>query len=155
MTKANYAYKSPLGVQVPTLKCDERAFRKYGKKLTPRGRRERRIIANFLYYLTMSACRVSHVVPDGAHIKVDAKSLDRDAYIAEVMEIVFDYDDCWLIVRGEAHTELAIEDEAPMLKVRIYLGEGDGCNVIDHWNCDKGDTKFLPVMQSFDQEAYA
>jgi hypothetical protein len=124
-------------VQAPVLDGDLRMAERFGHKVSPNGKLERRIVANLIAHLAAAGFEPCAVDDGGEVIKAhDAKS---------AMETIFSVDDAWLLMRkagGKRHA--------------IALVLGNGIDVVSDWNYSEGDADgFNAAMDAFDAEAFA
>jgi hypothetical protein len=123
--------------QPPALDHDAMMLARFGTKVGPRQKLERRIVWNLLRHLERAGFTVCSM-HDGDEV-VDVK----DAKAA--MELVFNLDEAWLHVRKPAKRSHVIA---------IVLGNGVDC--ISDWNYFRDDSDgFNAAMDAFDAEHYA
>ena len=150
----DFNYSTPLGVSVPTLDIDKRAFQTYGKRLTPWGRRERRIVANLIAHLALNGYTVIGVF-NGENEVPTPSSGSRN--MKDVMEAAFAGDAAQLYVRHrEASRDITL-DGAVTHTIELVFGlPDDHLGVISDWDIHRGDVaRFKPVIESFDAEVFA
>lgn len=130
----------PAILQPPVLKIDTEAERRYGSRVSPNGRLERRLVWNLLHHLMLNGWQAYAILnEDTGH---------------------------WMLcVTPEAFMELAFNYEEPLVRVRrmgqpgyrphrIKLIDGNGIDMIsDHTLRDTDN--FGAVMDAFDSEAMA
>lgn len=139
-------------VEVPELDHDAMMSRKFGTKVGPRGRLERRIVAALVQHLDKAGFRPSHVWDGDTCTEVhDTKS---------VMELVFNLDEVSVrfIAKGKPVPKPDEEDRNQFAEDErgVLLMLGEGCDIVADWNYDVGDRDgFNKAMKSFDAELFA
>lgn len=124
----------PGSVDVPELEIDATVLKRFGDKVSPQGRLERRIVANLLAHFQQNGYTV---------IAVDDSDEVRDCTgIKAVMEAVFDLDSAVLHVQEVGTDRLML----------VQLEIGNGFDMIVDFTADE---QFQAVMEAFDPEVYA
>ena len=124
-------------VQVPELDHDAMMLSRFGQRVEPNGKLERRIVANLISHLA-------------AHGFKTAYTFDGDEYrrcrdMKAAMELVFNLDEVSLRFRkpkGATHG--------------VLLVLGNGVDIVSDWNYLNGDPDgFNAAMNAFDAKQYA
>lgn len=124
--------------EVPALDHDAMMKRKYGTKVSARGKLERRIAWNLLKHLEASGFKVTSL-DDSDNLT----NLTGDP--KEVMELLFDLDEADIYVKKGRHHEHAI---------RLIFG--NGVDMISDYTFAEGDADgFEALMNAFDPEECA
>lgn len=123
--------------QAPDLDHDAMMLKRFGTKLGPNQRLERRIVWNLLRHLERAGFAV-HSIHDGDEIVDVADS-------KAAMELVFNLDEAWLHVRKSprsgSHT--------------IALVMGNGIDIVSDWSIPRTPNGFNEAMNAFDAEQFA
>ena len=124
-------------VTVPALDHDAMMEKRFGQKVSPEGRLERRIVANLIAHMEAKGWKVYAVDDD------DEATLVQDGKSA--MELIFNLDDALLtFVNADDITH----------GVRLVLG--NGIDMISDWGFSEGDPDgFRAAMQAFNTEDFA
>jgi hypothetical protein len=124
--------------EVPALDHDAMMKRKYGTKVSARGKLERRIAWNLLKHLEAAGFKVTSL-DDSDNLT----NLTGDP--KEVMELLFDLDEADIYVKKGRHHEHAI---------RLIFG--NGIDMISDYTFAEGDADgFEALMNAFDPEECA
>lgn len=123
-------------VEVPSLDIDHRLYHDKGRNIPPRGRLERRIVANL----------IDHLARAGWHVAAldDGESTEHVADMKAAMELIFNLDVCWLYFGDR-------QDEETLQGVQLVLG--NGVDLISNWH--SGDDAFDAALKAFDPEQFA
>lgn len=122
-------------MKVPTLLIDQEMITKYGRRVSPTGRTERRIVAALCEHMIARGFNLFNVYDgeDETHVRTA-----KDA-----MEIIFNLDESSLRFKhplGKAHGVL------------LVLGNGE--DIVSDWNYTTGDPDgFNAAMEAFDVTA--
>lgn len=123
-------------VEVPALDHDALMLSKYGVKVSPNGRLERRIVANLIAHLAAAGFAVVGVY-DG-----EEESPAADAKAA--MELIFNLDESYVRFTKDGAMR------------GVYLVLGNGIDIVSDYSYAEGDADgFDAAMQAFDAEAFA
>lgn len=125
-------------VDVPELDHDKMMLEKYQRKVIPRGRLERRIVANLIAHLAAHGWAVDSVHDGETHYST------RDDMKA-AMEAIFAVDDSQVYFTNAA---------ARTHWVKLVLGNGTDL-VSDHSYTPDGSDDFDTVMEAFNAEEFA
>lgn len=131
-----FAPEVPSQVVVPDLDIDAFMLKRFGSKVSPSGRLERRIVANLCAHMERHGWAVQ-----GVH---DGDDFHEAKTVKDAMELIFDLDDAGLYFErdGQEH--------------RVLLVLGNGTDIISDWHYSNGDSDgFDAAMEAFDAEAYA
>lgn len=121
-------------IAVPTLEIDREMLTKYGRKVSPTGRLERRIVATLIAHLATKGFEL-HSVYDG---EVETKVHQTKG----AMELVFNLDEASL--RFHPYPG----DMTKWHGVLLVMGNGE--DIISDWNYSQGDADgFNAAMESF------
>lgn len=124
-------------VEVPELDHDAMMLQRFGHKVSPNGRLERRIVANLFAHMLAAGWR-PYAVDDGEEV---TKVADAKA----AMELIFDLDEVRVVfanAEGAKHT--------------VLLVLGNGIDIITDWGFSEGDADgFNAAMDAFDAEQFA
>ena len=124
-------------VTVPALDHDAMMEKRFGQKVSPEGRLERRIVANLIAHMEAKGWKVYAVDDD------DEATLVQDGKAA--MELIFNLDDALL-------TFVNADDDTH--GVRLVLG--NGIDMISDWGFSEGDPDgFRAAMQAFNTDDFA
>jgi len=149
LTAERYPYSSPVSVEVPALKCDQKSLLKYGTILTSWNRRERRIVANLIAHLNRNGYSVIGVYDGDEEVAV------KD--VRGAMEVAFGGDKAELIVRhSEADQTLGLKGACDHVIILVFNNGNDGLDVIENTAIHRGDAgRFTPVLEAFHPEVFA
>ena len=124
-------------IQAPALEHDAMMASRFGAKVSPEGRLERRIVANLIAHLRKDGFRPDYVYDGGDHIRVTSAKA--------AMEVVFSVDEATLQFRKPGFSRHG-----------VLLILGNGVDVISDWNYSLGDPDgFDAAMDAFDAERFA
>lgn len=124
-------------LQPPELDHDVMMLSRFGSKVHPEGRLERRIVWNLFAHLEEKGFQVARVYDGEEFMKVKTP---KDA-----MELIFNLDEVSVRVNKIARPEHG-----------ILLILGNGIDVLSDWNYTIGDPDgFSAAMDEFDPEDYA
>lgn len=123
-------------IDVPDLDHDRTMLNRYGHKVTPQGRLERRIVAALCAHLA-SAGWLPRIVYDGCE-EIGVSNAKQ------AMELIFNLD--------EARVYFSTEDSERTHWVKLVLG--NGCDIVSDYSYGADDT-FKTAMATFDPEEYA
>lgn len=127
-------------MRVPTLDIDRKMLNKYGRKVSPNGRIERRIVAALIAHMEAQDFLVTTVF--------DGEETTGVSGAKEAMELIFNLDEASL--RFQYHKNG--DRKRPMFKqhgVLLILGNGE--DIISDWNYMLGDHDgFNLAIQAFD-----
>jgi hypothetical protein len=123
-------------VKTPSLDHDAMMKKRFGHEVSPKGRQERRIVANLIAHMEREGWKVQ-----GVH---DGDGFDKAADMKSAMELIFNLDDAGLYFeKGDAEH-------------RVLLILGNGVDIVSDWNYSNGDADgFNAAMEKFDAEQYA
>jgi hypothetical protein len=124
-------------VDVPFLDIDNVLYHDQGRNIPPRGRLERRIVANLIDHLQRAGWSIFNVFDSEEDIAVGS--------MKEAMELVFNLDESWLDFRNAAGAEH---------RVFIVLGNGVDC-IADYNYSEGGKDNFDEAMKAFDPDQFA
>ena len=134
-------------VQVPELDHDAMMLTRFGTRVSPTGRRERRIVANLIAHLHHAGF-VPVWVNDGAEeIAVPLSPDDLNATMKAPMELIFNLDEarvgfCRINGNYPAHW--------------VFLVLGNDIDIVSDWNYFVDDRDgFAAAMDAFDAEQFA
>lgn len=138
---------------VPALDCDALALTRYGHKVSPNGKLERRIVANLIAHCGNHGFVPSYVWDGEEATRVhDAKS---------AMECIFNLDEASLRF-VPAGAEVGKPDPynngytAHDNEHGVLLILGNGIDIVSDWNYNAGDADgFNACMEAFDAEEFA
>lgn len=129
--------KTPVIHQPPALDHDAMMLARFGSKVCPRMKIERRVVWNLFEHLKAAGFGIIGI-NDGDDI---TKLTDPK----QCMELIFNLDECWLTFRKPGFTHHV---------VYIVLGN-DGYDCIADWNYSADDRDgFNAAMDAFDGEDY-
>jgi hypothetical protein len=138
----------PAPFMVPALAHDIMMQERFGTKVSPTGRLERRIVAHLIDHVTRSGFAL-HSVNDGDEITPVAT-------MQEAMEVIFNLDEASLrFYKGgpKGATQAALERDDWH---GVLLVLGNGVDIVSDWNYSAGDADgFGAAMEVFDAEQYA
>ncbi|KVV40800.1 hypothetical protein WT27_12775 [Burkholderia territorii] len=113
-------------------------LRRFGHKVSPNGKLERRIVANLIAHLEAGGFQVIGLY--------DGDDLTAVTTAKEAMELIFNLDEASLRI-GKAGTDI---DHGILLIV------GNGIDIVSDYTYSEGDSDgFSAVMGAFDAEAFA
>lgn len=142
-------FKHPAPVfAIPELEYDKMMAKRYGTRILPHGRCERRIVYNLVRYLEANGWRVVSVY--------DGEELTATANVIEVMELCFNLDAVSLRCRPATDSQ-ALNQRTDYTDHGILLIFGNGNNGLDlisDYSCNESDN-FSDIMEEFDTEIYA
>ena len=119
----------------PKLQHDKEMFEKFGHKLTPQGKRERRIVANLLGHITEKF--QLYGVNDG-------ETITKSKTIKGCMELIFNLDEVLVLV------------STPIAMHSVTLIPGEDMDMVSDWNFTDGDPDgFDAHMNLFNIEEFA
>lgn len=125
-------------VHVPELDIDALMLRRFGHKVSPNGKLERRIVANLIAHLEAGGFQVIGLY--------DGDDLTAVTTAKEAMELIFNLDEASLRI-GKAGTDI---DHGILLIV------GNGIDIVSDYTYSEGDSDgFSAVMDAFDAEDFA
>jgi len=123
-------------VDVPSLDHDAMMLSRFGHKVSPQGRLERRIVANLIAHMERAGWKTL-MVDDGDE---ETEAVDMKS----AMEVIFNLDECWLYFGNEHGTH------------GVYLTLGEGTTLVCDWRYSEGDADgFNAAMEAFDAEEFA
>jgi hypothetical protein len=128
-------------VIVPELDHDAMMLSRFGHRMSPNGRLERRIVANLIAHIEANGYVVDSVY-DGEE---DTSVTDMKS----AMELIFNLDFARLYVRPKA--------SSPFCDCHsIVLTLGEGCDIVSDWTYSEGDKDgFDAAMDTFDADKFA
>ena len=125
-------------IEPPSLDHDAMMERRFGSKVSPRGRLERRIVANLIAHLEANGFQVTGLY--------DGEELEPCSDMKSAMELIFNLDEAWLRVRK---AECDGDRE-------IFLVLGNGIDTISDWTYLASDPDgFNAAMNAFDADRLA
>jgi hypothetical protein len=119
-------------MRVPTLDIDREMLDKYGRKVSPNGRLERRIVAALCEHMTARGFNLDTVY--------DGVETTHVHTVKAAMELIFNLD------------EASLRFKHPLYKAHgVLLVLGNGEDIVSDWNYTTGDPDgFNAAMEAFD-----
>jgi len=138
-------------VVVPDLDHDAMMLNRFGTKVSPNGRMERRIVANLIAHLGRAGFK-----PTGVF---DGEEFNAVSGAKSAMEFIFNLDEASLRFAPVAAKHLSHKEQHRYFDQRehgVLLTLGEGVDIICDWNYNEHDVDgFNAAMDSFDVEAFA
>lgn len=127
-------------VDVPALDHDAQMLKEFGYRVTPRGRRERRVFAALCAYLAAGGW-TPKVADSG-------ESEEQVTDTKSAMEIVFNLDECWVTFSKMIG---GMENQHS-----VYIVLGNDLDIVSDWRYHRDDVDgFNALMEKFDPEQFA
>jgi len=132
--------RKPDAIAAPELEHDKMMLDKYKQKVIPRGRIERRVMANLLHFLDANGFKP--VLLD------DTEEDTKVSTMQEVMELAFNLDECRVYFH---HTST----EAKPRHCIYFVFGNDGWDIAADWDCPDHDADgWKAAMEAFNPEEY-